>query len=100
MIDSWEIDSNPVNPSIKVKHKVAQKQPQLFLKEIKNPKFGETITTPKVAIDANGHVSSIENENITLPKPSLTTNGSGVLTSASLVEETGALTANYTALTM
>jgi hypothetical protein len=51
-----------------------------------------------VGIDEKGHISLLENENITLPKPSLTTNGSGVLTSASLVEETGTLTANYTAL--
>lgn len=94
----WDVKPDPVNPSIEVKHKEAFETVTTVSQENTNPKFGETITTPEVAIDANGHVSSVKNENITLPKPSLTTNGSGVLTSASLVEETGALTANYTAL--
>lgn len=95
----WDIKPDPVNPSIEVKHKEAFEAVTTISQGNTNPKFGETITTPEVAIDEKGHVSSVKNENIILPKPSLTINGSGVLTSASLVEETGALTANYTALT-
>lgn len=95
----WDIKQDPLNPSIEIKHKVAQDAVTTVSQVNKNPKFGDTITTPEIAIDANGHISSVKNENIVLPKPSLIINGSGILTSASLVEETGALTANYTALT-
>lgn len=94
----WDINPDPVNPSIEAVHDVAQVAVTTVFQGNKNPKFGDTITTPEIAIDAKGHVSSIKNEDIILPKPSLTTNGSGVLTSVSLVAETGALTANYTAL--
>lgn len=94
----WEIDTNPTNPNIGIKHLGAQEVVTNISQENKNPKFGETITTPKIAIDANGHINSIINEEVTLPKSSLTVNGSGVLTSTSLIAETGELTANYTAL--
>lgn len=94
----WEVDTNPTNLNIGIKHLGAQEIVTNISQGNKNPKFGETITTPKIAIDANGHINSIINEEVTLPKSSLTVNGSGVLTSTSLIAETGELTANYTAL--
>lgn len=94
----WEVDTNPTNLNIGIKHLGAQEVVTNISQGNKNPKFGETITTPEIAIDANGHINSIINEEVALPKPSLIVNGSGVLTSTSLIAETGELTANYTAL--
>ena len=94
----WNIDTNPSTPSIAIEHQGAQDAVTTVKQGNSTPSFGATITTPKVAIDALGHVKEVINESVTLPKPSLTNNGSGVLTAMSMVDTTGAITNTFTYL--
>lgn len=94
----WEVNADPVTPSIEVIHQNAQTAVTKIAQINTTPNFGSQISTPKVEIDEKGHVSLLENENITLPKPSLTSNGSGVLTEMTLDDTIGAISAFYTNL--
>lgn len=64
-----------------------------------SPKFGETFKTLQVGIDGKGHVSSLTEKEITLPKGSLTdadSNGADVITKLSFTDTTGALVTTRT----
>lgn len=95
----WVINADPVNPSIEILHNTAQEAEATFEQRNKAPKFGEIITTPKIEIDARGHVSTFGEEEIVLPKPSLTDNNiSGVLTAMSMDDTNGKITNTFTHL--
>lgn len=95
----WVINADPINPSIEILHNTAQEAEATFEQRNKAPKFGEIITTPKIEIDARGHVSTFGEEEIVLPKPSLTDNDiSGVLTAMSMDDTNGKITNTFTPL--
>lgn len=58
--------------------------------------FGESFTTIQTGIDSKGHVKTLEAKTITLPLPSLSTTGSGILTGLSLDPSAGKFDAIYT----
>lgn len=96
---SWDVNHNFENPDVELIHNNPSTAVSNIVQENTTPQFGAKITTAKIGIDAKGHVSNLTREEVTLPKPSLKNNGTGVLTGASLVAETGELTNTYTHLT-
>lgn len=56
-----------------------------------NPTFGSSFVVPKIAIDNKGHVQTLEEYILTLPKGSLTNGTGNVVTGLTFTPETGAL---------
>ena len=62
---------------------------------VQTPEFGATFKALSASIDQMGHVTSLEEHSVTIPKPSMATIAASndlVLNSASLVDTTGTLT--------
>ena len=60
------------------------------LLENASPNFGDSFVIPKVCVDSKGHVNTLEEFLITLPKPSLTPGTGNVVTNLELDPITGA----------
>ena len=95
----WKVNSDPINPSVEIEHLEAQNAVITITQKNTTPDFGEKITTPKISIDEKGHVNSVTNEEVTLPKLSLiNNNSSGILTAMSINSTKGEIKNTFTPL--
>lgn len=98
--DAWiniAVNDNMDSPSISITHADAQAASSTVGQSADATlSFGEGFTTIQTGIDSKGHVKTLEAKTITLPLPSLSTTGSGILTGLALDPSAGKFDATYT----
>ena len=98
--DAWiniAVNDNMDSPSISITHADAQTASSTVGQSADATlSFGESFTTIQTGIDSKGHVKTLEAKTITLPLPSLSTTGSGILTGLALNPSAGKFDATYT----
>lgn len=98
--DAWiniAVNDNMDSPSISITHADAQAASSTVGQSADaSLSFGESFTTIQTGIDSKGHVKTLEAKTITLPLPSLSTTGSGILTGLVLDPSVGKFDATYT----